>query len=151
MAVDTIAHLAETGTAEVPVYAIGVDQRIATRRLDLAGSPIFMAEGIFAAEIVRELRDRGLLAEAYALRRPRSVTFARRLARDLTERRKPPALLVRRGLQLLRAEPVVLRRQVALGCRAASAARIVREVRAMAGVPDTAGTLGEPAINGQCS
>ncbi|WP_085066938.1 uridine kinase family protein [Catenuloplanes japonicus] len=150
MAVETITRLAETGRAEVPVYAIGVDQRIATRLLDLAGSPIFMAEGIFAAEIVRELRDRGLLAEAYALRRPRTVTFARRLGRDLTERRKPPALLVRRGLQLLRAEPAVLRRQVSLGCRAASAARIVREVRAMAGAPDATGTHGEPAINRQC-
>ncbi|MDP9797838.1 uridine kinase [Catenuloplanes nepalensis] len=147
MAVETIARLAETGRAEVPVYAIGVDQRIATRLFDLAGSPIFIAEGIFAAEIVRELRDRGLLAEAYALRRSRTVTFARRLGRDLTERRKPPALLVRRGLQLLRAEPVVLRRQVALGCRAAGAGRIVREVRAMADVPDAAGTHGEPAVN----
>ncbi|MDR7280695.1 hypothetical protein J2S41_007473 [Catenuloplanes atrovinosus] len=73
------------------------------------------------------------------------MTFARRLGRDLTERRKPPALLVRRGIQLLRAEPVVLRRQVALGCRAASAGRIVREVRAMAGAPETTGTHGEPA------
>ena len=88
-----------TGKAEVPVYAIGADRRVATRPFDLAGSPLFVAEGIFAAEIVDECRRRGLLAGAYALRRPRGATFVRRLARDLAEQRKAPRVLLRRGVR----------------------------------------------------
>ena len=127
-AVQTIARLVRDGKAEVPVYAIGADRRVATRTLDLAGSPLFIAEGIFAAEIVPECRRRGLLAAAYALRRPRGATFVRRLLRDLAERRKPPVVLVRRGLALLRAEPEVLRRQIGLGCRASGGGEVVRRV-----------------------
>lgn len=70
-AVETIASLSRHGKAEVPVYAIGADRRVATRPFEVAGSPFFIAEGIFAAEIVEECRRRGLLAGAYALRRPR--------------------------------------------------------------------------------
>lgn len=125
-AVTAIARLADQGHAEIPVYAIERDRRVATRRFDLAGSPLFVAEGIFAAEIVAECDRLGLLAGAYTLRRPRGATFVRRLARDLRERRKPPAVLVRRGWALLRAEPAVLRRQAGLGCRPARGARIVR-------------------------
>lgn len=54
-AVQTIARLAREGKAEVPVYAIGADRRVATRPFDVDGSPIFVAEGIFAAEIVAEI------------------------------------------------------------------------------------------------
>jgi uridine kinase len=130
-AMATIARLVSEGKAEVPVYAIGADRRVATRSLDLAGSSFFVAEGIFAAEIVSDCRRLGLLADAYALRRPRVATFLRRLVRDLTERRKPPRVLIRRGLALLRAEPGVLRRQTALGCRPARGAQIVRQVAAL--------------------
>jgi uridine kinase len=130
-AVDTIARLAAYGRAEVPVYAIGADRRVATRMLDLAGSPLFIAEGIFAAEIVDECRSRGLLAAAYALHRPRGATFARRLVRDLVERRKPPRMLVRRGVQLLRAEPRVLRRACDLGCEPSRGTAILRAVASL--------------------
>ncbi|HEX7744816.1 MAG TPA: ATP-binding protein, partial [Micromonosporaceae bacterium] len=88
-AVAVIARLADEGSAEVPVYCIADDRRVATRPVDLAGSPLFVAEGIFAAEVVEECRRRGLLAGAYAVRRPRAATFVRRLVRDLRERRKP--------------------------------------------------------------
>ncbi|SDY02220.1 uridine kinase [Micromonospora pattaloongensis] len=131
-AVDTIERLVRDGEAEVPVYAIGADRRVATRTFSLAGSPVFVAEGIFAAEIVAECRRRGLLIDAYALRRPRGATFLRRLIRDLVERRKPPGVLIRRGLTLLRAEPVVLRRQTALGCRPARGGEVVRRASALA-------------------
>ncbi|WP_307803759.1 ATP-binding protein [Micromonospora echinofusca] len=127
-AVDTIARLLRDGKAEVPVYAIGADRRVDTRVLDLAGSPLFVAEGIFAAEIVAECRRRGLLAGAYALRRPRGATFLRRLRRDLAEQRKAPGVLLRRGLTLLRAEPAVLRRQAGLGAQPARGGEIVRRV-----------------------
>ncbi|MBM0239453.1 ATP-binding protein [Micromonospora sp. ATA32] len=130
-AVETIARLAREGKAEVPVYAIGADRRVASRPFDITGSPIFVAEGIFAAEIVEECRRQGLLAGAYALRRPRGATFVRRLARDLAEQRKAPRVLVRRGLALLRAEPAVLRRQTGLGAEAARAREVLVRVAAL--------------------
>lgn len=130
-AVETIARLARDGKAEVPVYAIGADRRVATRPFEVTGSPFFVAEGIFAAEIVAECRRRGLLAGAYALRRPRGATFVRRLARDLAEQRKAPQVLIRRGVALLRAEPAVLRRQTGLGAEAARAREVLRRVAAL--------------------
>ncbi|SCG18457.1 uridine kinase [Micromonospora echinofusca] len=130
-AVETIARLAREGRADVPVYAIGADRRVSTRPFEVAGSPLFVAEGIFAAEIVEECRRRGVLAGAYALRRPRGATFVRRLARDLAEQRKAPRVLVRRGLALLRAEPAVLRRQTGLGAEAARAGEVLRAVAGM--------------------
>lgn len=130
-AVETIARLASEGRADVPVYAIGADRRVSTRPFEVAGSPLFVAEGIFAAEIVEECRRRGVLAGAYALRRPRGATFVRRLARDLAEQRKAPRVLVRRGLALLRAEPAVLRRQTGLGAEAARAGEVLRAVAGM--------------------
>jgi uridine kinase len=130
-AVQTIARLIRDGKAEVPVYAIGADRQVDTRTLDLAGSPLFIAEGIFAAEIVPECRQLGLVAAAYALRRPRGATFLRRLVRDLAERRKTPGVLVRRGVALLRAEPAVLRRQTGLGCHPSRGGEVVRRVAAL--------------------
>lgn len=127
-AVETIARLARDGKAEVPVYAIGEDRRVATRTFELAGSPLFVAEGIFAAEIVAACREQDLLAGAYALRRPRGATFVRRLARDLAEQRKAPKVLLRRGVALLREEPAVLRRQIGLGAEAARAGDVLRRV-----------------------
>lgn len=131
-AVRTIVRLARNGRAEVPVYAISADRRVDTRILELNGSPLFIAEGIFAAEIQAECRRLGLLAGAYALRRPRALTFVRRLIRDLAERRKPPHVVVRRSLHLVRTEPAVLRRQTELGCRPAGGSEILREVAALA-------------------
>ncbi|SCG75358.1 uridine kinase [Micromonospora echinaurantiaca] len=127
-AVAAITRLAREGRADVPVYAIEADRRVATRSFDVAGSPLFIAEGIFAADIVEECRRRGVLAGAYALRRPRGATFVRRLARDLAEQRKAPRVLIRRGVALLRAEPAVLRRQTGLGAEAARARQVLRGV-----------------------
>ena len=76
----------------------------------------------------RSAGRRGLLAGAYALRRPRGATFLRRLARDLSEQRKAPRVLIRRGVALLRAEPAVLRRQMGLGAEAARAREVLRRV-----------------------
>ena len=44
------------------------------------------------------------------------VTFWRRLTRDLREHRKPPLVLVRRGLALMRDQRRVVSHAVALGC-----------------------------------
>ncbi|BCJ58642.1 ATP-binding protein [Micromonospora endophytica] len=127
-AVEVISQLARHGRADVPVYAINEDRRVSTRPFELADSPLLVAEGIFAAEIVEECRNQGLLAGAYALRRPRGATFLRRLTRDLAEQRKGPAVLLRRGVTLLRAEPAVLRRQTGLGAQPARGRDVLRRV-----------------------
>jgi uridine kinase len=130
-AVATIVRLCTEGAAEVPVYEIGADRRNGTHTLDLGDAALFVAEGIFAAEIVAACRDAGVLADAVALRRTRQVTYVRRLARDLREGRKAPRVLVRRGWALMRSEPEVLARQIALGCRPCNAHGTLRAVRTL--------------------
>jgi uridine kinase len=127
-AVDVILTLAREGSADVPVYAIGADRRTGHRTLRLGGARLFVAEGIFAAEIVARCRALGVLADAVALRRPAWLTFSRRLVRDLVERRKPPPVLLRRGVRLWRDERRVLARQAALGCEPANGAEILARV-----------------------
>jgi uridine kinase len=125
-AIAAIEQLAGTGRVEVPAYSFSANGPIGSHVVTTGGCPLFIGEGIFAAEIVAECAERGLLAAAFAVRRPRLVTFVRRLARDLAEHRKPPIVLVRRGLRLLREDPRVLTRQSRLGCRPASAREIRR-------------------------
>ena len=115
-AVETLEQLCYDGRADVPVYDIALDGRVGLQELDLEGAPYFVAEGVFAQEVVRACRDRGLLASAICVRNHRLVTFWRRLTRDLRERRKPPFVLVRRGLLLMLAEPRVVAHAEELGC-----------------------------------
>jgi uridine kinase len=75
-----------------------------------------VAEGIFAAEVVAACRARDLLGAAYCLRQHPALTFWRRLTRDLREHRKPPLVLVRRGLALMRDQRRVVCHAVELGC-----------------------------------
>ena len=116
-ALDTLAQLCREGSAEVPVYEIARNGRCGSQVLDLDGSPYFVAEGIFAPEVVAGCAERGLLAAAYCVRQHRLVTFWRRLTRDLRERRKPPLVLLRRGWALLRDQDRVVAHAVARGCR----------------------------------
>lgn len=112
-----IEQLCGAGVTDAPVYDIATSRRTGHRVLDLGGSPCFVAEGIFAQEVVAECRSRGLLADALCVTQHPALTFARRLVRDLRERRKPPLVLVRRGLHLARAQRGVVDHAVALGCR----------------------------------
>jgi uridine kinase len=130
-ALETIEALCRDGCARTPIYAFGRDRCVGRRVVSLNGSTVFVAEGIFAAEIISACHARGLLAAAYTLRRPRMVTYVRRLARDLTERRKPPLVLLRRGLALMRSEPAVLARQAQLGAEPASARDILAHLRCL--------------------
>jgi uridine kinase len=116
-ALDTIAALCRDGQADVPIYDIARDGRVGTRSLDLGAARAFVGTGIFAAELVTDLRERGLLADAVVVRRSRAKNFLRRLRRDLAEHRKPPWTLARRGFALMRVEPAVVARQITLGCR----------------------------------
>lgn len=130
-AVAAIAELADRGQTKIPVYDIARSAKVADRLFRLDGAALFIAEGIFAAEIVTACVEAGMVAEAVALRRPRTVTFVRRLVRDLAEHRKPPALLVRRGLRLWSEEARILERQRRLGCRPMSRAVLSRRVAAL--------------------
>ncbi len=128
-----VERLCATGRADVPVYDISTSSRTGTQVLDLGGSALFAAEGIFAAEIVEECRARGLLAAAYCVTQHRLLTFTRRLARDLSERRKPPLVLVRRGLALLREQPAVVARAEAVGCESVTGDTGLARITTLAG------------------
>ncbi|WP_433166256.1 uridine kinase family protein [Kribbella sp. CA-247076] len=115
-AVAALETLCTTGTADLPIYDLAADGTVGHRPVSTDGSPLIIAEGIFADQLVGELRDRGLLAVAICVRHHRLVTFVRRFQRDLREHRKPPLTLLRRGLLLLRDDPRVVQRCVDAGC-----------------------------------
>jgi len=116
----TIEALCRDGIGDVPIYDIAHDGRTGWQQLDLGGAEYFVAEGIFAQEIVPRARDAGLLADALCVRQHPALTFWRRLTRDLREHRKPPLVLVRRGLALMHAQRQVVAHAEVLGCRAVS-------------------------------
>jgi uridine kinase len=130
-AVDALATLCRTGTVETPVYSIARNGRTGTQTLSLSGAPLVVAEGIFAHHVVGPLQSAGLLAAAYCLRQHPMVTFWRRLTRDLREHRKPPLVLVRRGLALARDQRRIVAAAVAAGCQAVSSDEAYRLVRAL--------------------
>ncbi|MEU3773709.1 uridine kinase [Streptomyces sp. NPDC032472] len=115
VAVAAVAELCRSGRTEVPVYDIATSSRTGTETLDIARTPLFIAEGIFAADIAARCQELGLLADALCLRGRPSTTFRRRLARDLREGRKSVLFLLRRGWRLMRAERGIVARHIALG------------------------------------
>jgi uridine kinase len=130
-AVAAVERLCRLGASDVPVYDIPSSRRTGTVRLDLAAAGLFVAEGIFAAEVVATCRALGILADALCLQRHPAVNFGRRLLRDLAESRKPPLTLMRRGVALARAEPQLVRRWTALGCEPTSVTAAERRIRTL--------------------
>jgi uridine kinase len=129
---DALAALSEVcrhGRAEVPDYDIAHDGRCGSQVLDLGASPLFVAEGIFAQHVVGACREAGLLAAAYCVRQHPVVTFWRRLTRDLREHRKPPVVLLLRGLALMREQRQMVADVVALGCTPVSPEQAAAEIR----------------------
>ncbi|MFK4067279.1 uridine kinase [Streptomyces sp. NPDC029674] len=115
VAVAAIEELCRTGRTRVPVYDIATSSRVGEEALDIERTPLFIAEGIFAADIVERCRELGVLADAICLRGRPSTTFRRRLLRDLREGRKSVPFLLRRGWRLMRDERAIVTRQTALG------------------------------------
>ena len=134
-ALKALLTLCETGTTEIPVYDIAGSRRTGSVTLDLAGAPYFTAEGIFAPEVVGPCREAGVLAAAYCVTQHPAVTFARRLHRDLREHRKPPPVLVRRGVALARRQRAVVARAVEVGCRVATGDAAYDEIVESLGAP----------------
>jgi len=130
-AVTALATLCRSGRVDTPVYEIARDGRYGSHQLDLGEHRLFVAEGIFAQEIVPACRARGQLAAAYCVRQHPMLTFWRRLTRDLREHRKPPLVLLRRGLALLRDQRRVVEHAVALGCRPVKPEEAYVEVSAL--------------------
>ncbi|MFF8838632.1 uridine kinase [Streptomyces sp. NPDC015130] len=114
-AVAAIVELCRTARTDVPVYDLATSSRVDRERFDIGRTPLFVAEGIFAAEIVARCRDLDVLADALCLRGRPSTTFRRRLARDLREGRKSVPFLLRRGWRLMRSERAIVARQTRLG------------------------------------
>ncbi|AZQ77213.1 ATP-binding protein [Flaviflexus ciconiae] len=119
-ALGALIKLATTGEATLPIYDIPTNSKVAERTLDLEGSPLFLAEGIFAAELVHLCRREGILADAFCISRPRLQTFWFRLMRDLDEGRKPPIPLIRRGISHMIHEPEMYRDLERKGARRVS-------------------------------
>ncbi|MFI7384484.1 uridine kinase [Streptomyces sp. NPDC049813] len=114
-ALAAIVALCERGRTDVPVYSLATSARVGVEALDIGRTPLFIAEGIFAADIVERCRELGVLADALCLRGRPSTTFRRRLLRDLREGRKSVPFLLRRGWRLMRAERAIVARLTALG------------------------------------
>lgn len=119
-AVAALERLCHTGTAVVPVYEISRSQRRGDHCIELHGATRLVAEGIFAPEVVADCQRLGLLAGAYCITQRPLVTFWRRLTRDLREHRKPPLLLLRRGIALMHDQRRIVEHAVRLGCRRAT-------------------------------
>jgi uridine kinase len=118
VAVAAIEELCRTGRTTVPAYDISLSARTGTETLHIGRTPLFIAEGIFAAEIVSRCRDAGVLADAICLTRGPVTTFRRRFLRDLKEGRKSVPFLLRRGWRLMRLERSIVARQTELGAHA---------------------------------
>lgn len=134
-AIAALTDLLATGGCEAPVYDISTSSVVGRRELSCGEDDLVLAEGIFAAEIIADLRERGLLHSAWCVRHRSIVTFVLRLVRDLSERRKPPLTLIRRGLVLLRAEPGIVAAHVAKGARAGSPRTVERALSSVASQP----------------
>jgi uridine kinase len=130
-AVRAIRELAHSGRTVAPVYDIGRNGASGSHVVDLGGARMFVAEGIFAQEIVGACAEQGVLAAALCLRQHPLVTFWRRLTRDLREHRKPPLVLVRRGWSLMRHQEEVVAHAVAQGCTAVSTRDAARRIAAL--------------------
>ncbi|WP_114254941.1 uridine kinase [Streptomyces sp. Go-475] len=117
-AVAAITDLCRTGRARVPLYDIALSARTGEETIEIGRTPLFVAEGVFAADIVRRCQELGVLADALCLSRGPVKTFRRRFLRDLREGRKSVPFLLRRGWRLMRQERSIVARQTALGAHA---------------------------------
>lgn len=130
-AVAAVVALARTGRVEAPTYSISESRRTGCHEVVLGDAPAFIAEGLFADRLVAGCREAGVLVDAIVLAPNAWVTFARRFVRDVAEARKPVAVLVRRGLRLLREQPDVVRRCAAAGMRVVDPGRARAELSAL--------------------
>lgn len=114
-AVTALKELLETGRTTVPTYSISLSRATGTRVIELRGEPCVIAEGIFAVDLLAPACASGLPVEPWYLDRNRTLVALLRLQRDLRAHRKPPLVLLRRGLRLWKAQPSLRREAAAAG------------------------------------
>lgn len=116
-AFSAIAQLCVEGQTEVPIYDIPSNRSTGSRTVKLGSNRLFIAEGIFASELVPRLIEEGLMADAICIARSplRNAWF--RFLRDVAEARKPVPVLVYRGVRLARLEPKKITQWRLQGCR----------------------------------
>ena len=114
-ACDAAIQLLRQGRAHTPDYSIARSRAVGRKLLGLDGAAAFLAEGIFAIDTAFELAVRGVRPHLIWLDRPPLITFTRRLRRDLAQQRKPPVVLVRRGIALWQHESALRTRALAAG------------------------------------
>lgn len=131
-AVAALQRLCAGEAVDIPVYDISVSKAVDSQQVTAHDQPIIVAEGIFAAHIIEDLRDSGFLAGAWCVCSGPWVTFWRRFSRDTRERRKPISTLWRRGHRLRRAQPAIVADQEALGAVQMDSSQAVREARTLA-------------------
>ena len=131
-AVAAIGGCAATGAPRCRSTTSRTTAAPAARSLDLGGaratsSPRGSSPRRSSGRAASRAARRGVCVRQHPL-----VTFWRRLTRDLREHRKPPLVLVRRGLALMRDQRRVVAHAVALGCEpvtAEEAAAAIRRIR----------------------
>ncbi len=116
-AFSAIAQLCMEGQASIPIYDIPSNRRTGFREATLGEHRVFIAEGIFAAELVPRLIEEGLLADAIVVDRSVFKNAWFRFLRDVAEARKPVHVLLYRGALLARQEPAKILHWKRLGCR----------------------------------
>lgn len=132
-AFEALLDLCRHGQADVPIYDIPSNRRTGARPVQLGAQPVFIAEGIFASELIDPLRDEGVLAAALCIARSPMRNAWFRLLRDLAEHRKSVPVLVMRGAMLARREPAKVRAWIRAGCQpVASLAEAERAIAAIA-------------------
>jgi len=127
-AVAALDRLMTAGEVEVPEYSIGESRIVGRHTVRLGGHSCIVAEGIFAIELLAHLEAAGIPARAIYLDRPGWLVFVLRLRRDLAKKRKPPLVLLRRGVALWRAQPGLKRKALAAGFRPLSMRRALADV-----------------------
>lgn len=133
LAIETISRLLRDGATDVPIYDISQSLRVGSRIVDMEGARVLLAEGIFAPPLLAAARSAGLPVEALWLKRHRPTNFARRLGRDLKEKRKPPSVLLRRGVALYRSEPQLTCEAMAAGFRPVGMRTATRVISQLSG------------------
>ncbi|MCA0253196.1 MAG: uridine kinase [Actinobacteria bacterium] len=127
-AVAALDALLTEGEVEVPDYSISESRTIGRHTVVLSDCECVVAEGVFAIELLPHLREAGIPATPIYLDRPGWLVFGLRLRRDLAGKRKPPRVLLRRGLALWRAQPGLKRRAVTAGFHPFSMRRALRAI-----------------------
>lgn len=134
-AVAALRALLDTGEVDVPEYSISASRAVGRHTVVLGDCDCIVAEGIFAIELLPHLQAAGITVDPIYLDRPGWLVFMLRLRRDLAGHRKPPHVLLRRGLALWRAQPALKRHALAAGFRPLPMRRALAAIASPTPVP----------------